>query len=458
MPIDNTPRLEIGGISFTGWTSIRITIGCETVPGSFDIEATEWDPGHNAIGVLPPGGACKVMIGNDLVLTGYVDKYMPSYSPRSRGVRIQGRGRCSDLVDCSVTPDIVQGMSIFTSSFLELANRLGAKFTPPITATSLTGDDIPLITPGTGAPIQFNANIQETPYEILETVARFAGVLIYEGPDGNLLIANVGASSMASGFAEGVNIQAASALFSLDERFSIYYAMLMNTNFYSQEEGGTGQTPLNIAYDRGVPRFRPRVIVSEKFQFGTSFAATLAEWEASRRWGRSNLFKVSCDSWRDSGGQLWRPNAFAPIHAPALNLSDLPEPWVICSVDFIRDARRGTVADLLLMPKEGLAPQPSILVPFRWDPTDGPPAPAGGGANPPSINNEPPLIPTPTGATPTPGGDPVPGSVPYISNTPVPPEPGTVPPQPAGGGAAKGGAGPSGADTATPRPYGTREE
>jgi prophage tail gpP-like protein len=93
-----------------------------------------------------------------------------------------------------------------------------------------------------------------------------------------------------------------------------------------------------------------------------------------RRKGRSQAIRVTCDSWRDSAGTLWQPNFTVLVDIGALASSLVP--WVISEVHFMVDGDRGTVCDLLLMPRDAFQPQPIILRPDLWNPTD----PAQGGA------------------------------------------------------------------------------
>ena len=370
---DDTLTLIVGGQRLTGWTSVRVSRSCEKMPSDFDISLTERNPDTTAQVDIQPGQPCQVMIGSDQVLSGYVDRRLASINAHEHTVRIQGRGKCEDLVDCSIIPDILNGMQITTSSLLDLATKVSAPFN--ITASSLTGDNVPVTAFNSGAPLVFNANLQETPFEVLEEVARYVGVLIYDGTDGNLLIANVGTSTMASGFSQGVNVQNAAVGITMDERFSEYLPVLMSTNFFGQQ--GIGGTQFPRVVDKGVPRFRSLFIISEQFQFGQAFAERRAQWEAARRWGRSQAVQITCDSWRDSAGTLWAPNAFASISLPALKLTP-SDPWIIGHVDFIRDLDRGTVADLTLMPKEAFQPEPEILTQWYWDPSTTPPTASGG--------------------------------------------------------------------------------
>ena len=370
----NTLTLRANGRDISGWQSIPVTrrmLGC---PSDFDIGLTERSPTEAAAILVEPGQACEVLLDGDVVLTGYIDRYAGAISPRQHQVRVVGRSKCEDVVDCHITPTHLVGMQIITSSLLELANRLCAPY--GITAKSLTGDNIPVGPPTGAGPLRFNAILTETPFEIIERVARYAGVLVYDDADGNLVFANVGTSNMASGFALGVNVQHAAVTYSMDGRFSEYRPHLMSVNFFGDK--GAGGIPYPPVFDKGVPRFRQRIVVSEQPFPGSSMAEKRAQWEAARRLGQSQAVRLTCDSWRDSAGTLWQPNAFAPLDLPALKLSP-SDPWVIGEVTYAMDQDRGTTADLMLMPKDAFLPEPTILTPFLSDPDTRPPL-AGGGA------------------------------------------------------------------------------
>jgi prophage tail gpP-like protein len=380
-PPSNKVTLIAGGQALTGWQSIRVTRSLDRVPGDFEIALTEKYPGQAAAVVVNPGDPCALMLGSDSVITGFVDRYNPSFSPRGHQVRIFGRSKCEDIVDCSISPSALNGMSMTTTSLQLLAQQLASPY--GITVSSLTGNSIPVSAIG-GGPLTFSAILTETPYEIIERVARYAGVLAYDGTDGNLILANVGTSTMATGFQQGQNVEAADVSFSMDQRFQEYLPVLMSSNMFgSQGQGGVTYAP---AFDKGVKRFRQLIVVSEQFAISQQFAQQRIQWEMARRAGRSQAVRLVCDSWRDQAGTLWTPNAFAPINLPALKLTP-KVPWIIGEVTFHRD-EDGTHAELLLMPKEAFTPEPTILTPFFWDPTNGPPPTGGGGAALPNASGQ----------------------------------------------------------------------
>src|SRR5579872_4383016 len=100
-PSDGDLTIVAAGRELSGWEMIRVTRGIERCPNDFEVQLS--DSGGSADVPAQPGDACQVYIGSDLVITGYVDVFNPSINARAHTVRITGRGKCRDLVDCSAT-------------------------------------------------------------------------------------------------------------------------------------------------------------------------------------------------------------------------------------------------------------------------------------------------------------------------------------------------------------------
>ena len=107
-----------GDLTITGWTDIRVTRGIERLPSDFSIGMTELHPGEFDKIVLEPGDACQVRLGDDPVVTGYIDHYVPSIGPSDHSIQINGRSKCSDLVDCAAE---WAGGQISNATVLEVA-------------------------------------------------------------------------------------------------------------------------------------------------------------------------------------------------------------------------------------------------------------------------------------------------------------------------------------------------
>ena len=343
--------LVVGNQSITGWQRASVTRPLAAIPASFSIEVTERYP-NSADLDLKAGQECTVKIGSDLVITGYVDRYTSSISAGDHTVRVEGRSRSQDLVDCSALVEGIsagegshEGMQVVNGTTLSIAQKLAAPYHVTIQSTAGDGITVP----------QFNIMLGETVWEIIDRVTRYSEMLVYDMPDGSVMLAKVGTESMASGFTLGENVESAEVMFSMDQRFSDYEGHLISMMALGTDAGinmpGVGE----VVKDDEVPRFRKHYVISEQFVNGTPLAGKRAIWEMNRRKGQSYNFNVLCDGWRDAAGKLWAPNMLAPITAPQLKLAS--KSWLIGTVTYTRD-ETGQHARVSLWPPEAFFVEP----------------------------------------------------------------------------------------------------
>jgi len=343
----DTLTLTVGNQVLTGWQRVVVTRPLAAIPASFDLEVTEKYPNKPDIDIKA-GDPCQVKIGSDLVLTGYVDRYAAAISPALHSIRVSGRSKSEDLVDCSaVFGDISKpGFQTMNGTTLALVEQLAAPYSVTVKSTAGDGVTIP----------QFNINLGETPWEIIDRVTRYSQMLVYDLPDGSIMLSHVGTESMASGFKIGDNVEQADVVLSMDGRFSEYEGHLTSILTFGTEAGVNTPDVGQIIRDEGVPRFRKRYVISEQFVNGRDIVTDRAIWEMNKRKGQSYQFNVICDSWRDSAGKLWEPNYLCPISAAVLKLRDVS--YIIASVTYARD-ENGQHGILTLMPPEAFAIEPS---------------------------------------------------------------------------------------------------
>lgn len=345
--------LKIGGRSLSGWTQVRLSRGIEHCPSDFEISMTELYPGEAAALVVQPGDSCTVTLGQDLVLTGYVDRVHYGISAGQHVITVIGRSKCADLVDCSAE---WPGGQISGSDALGIAQKLAKPYGIEVSAPGSTGVRVE----------QFNLMLGETAFEIIDRVCRYGALLAYDLPDGNLVLAQAAKVSAGSGFTQGVNVQSASMSYSMDQRFSEYRCVMQSMDVLM--DTGEGGNLLAIASDPGVLRHRARYIVSEAPSGGQDFGQKRANWEANRRIGRGAFLSLVTDSWRDEGGTLWTPNTLVPLALPILKCGDSSNPatWLITQVTYRRDGD-GTTALLSIMRPEAFLPIPIIQLPTLAD-------------------------------------------------------------------------------------------
>lgn len=87
--------LKVDGMEYRGWLDVRIARGVDRAAADFTLSVTRqyWP--------IKPGSACEVWIGQDKLITGWVDEVNPSHSGGERKIEVKGRSRTADLIDCS---------------------------------------------------------------------------------------------------------------------------------------------------------------------------------------------------------------------------------------------------------------------------------------------------------------------------------------------------------------------
>lgn len=349
MIFDDDLTLVLQGVKVKGWTSVRVTRGIERCPGDFEISMTERYPGELKSMTVKPGEACQVLLGDDLVLTGYVDVVMPSIDAGMHSISLHGRGKCQDLVDCSAE---WPGCQITNSDALVVAKSLCLPYGINVSSDVDTIVD----------QQQFNIILSETAWSIIERVCRNAAVLVYETETGDLLLTRASKTPAGSGFEEGVNIERATAMFSANQRFSEYQASALPYNFL--HDISTDSNLLFTLGDQGVARHRRHTVIAEVGVGYKDMTVKRAIWECNRRIGRSFSVSLTTDGWRDAFGDLYRPNTLVSLSIPSLHIEGVQ--WSISEISYRRD-ESGTHADLIIMPPEAFLPEPIILQPLLGD-------------------------------------------------------------------------------------------
>lgn len=339
--------LKVGNRLIHGWDSVRVTRGIERLPSDFDLSLMDYYPGSGEEQLVRKGEPCQVTLGGDLVITGYIDRWNPSISKSRHEVRATGRSKCQDLVDCSAEwPNNV----ISQANALQIAQRLAAPY-----GISVSSDVTDMAT----VP-QFTLNWGESSQEVIDRISRWAALLYFDTPDGNLLLTRVGSRKAASGVELGKNIEYASFTDAMDERFSDYVGVSMSMTPVMEISPNSGYSSVTLARARDPEaaemRYRNRIIIVESTMIANQQAQNCIDWEMNRRYGRSKQLQVTVDSWRDSEGKLWEPNTLIPISISKFGLRD--ELWLLSEVTFIRDGNAGTTARMVLMPPAAFAVQP----------------------------------------------------------------------------------------------------
>lgn len=283
--------VEVGGQRYTAWKSVQITAAMKEAARSFQlVVAHETGPTVTAR-TFGSGAAVKIYANDDLLLTGYVDRYQPVIEGKKAEATITGRSKTGDLVDSSAKGKTKGKYKKKKPSEIgtELAQDHGIKVTSDVDEEAVDHQ----LTPG------------KTVFHEIELLARQQGLTAMGTADGNLKLTNASKAGKHQGsIVEGVNLLKGSADHNSSNRHSSYTVK-------GQRATGHGENNLEIEQtvrDAGVSRHRPVVVVQQN-DTTKDRAKKTAKNRRDKAAGESLKATAWTQGWRDEGGQVWTPGS-----------------------------------------------------------------------------------------------------------------------------------------------------
>jgi prophage tail gpP-like protein len=98
---NNAIRLIVGGYEISGWDEASLDNAIDTPADSWSV--TLFNPVYDQLpNSVASGKPVKFYYGNELVLTGIIDKISEAVSRHGRALQVSGRDLVGQLIDCSV--------------------------------------------------------------------------------------------------------------------------------------------------------------------------------------------------------------------------------------------------------------------------------------------------------------------------------------------------------------------
>ena len=390
-------RLLVGGQEYGGWKSVRIEAGIERQARSFDLDVTDRWPGQTSIPRrIQPGDACQVYIGDDLVMTGYVDGTPIRYDGRSVSVGVKGRSKTADLVDCcpietgkstairrvtssrpasaggewgdvkvsgkasasSAVQTVVKAQSVSANQWRhQKLESIAAALAAPYGVKVITEVD-------TGAVIpEHQVQVGETVFESIDRMMRIRHVLSTDNASGDLVFIAVGSSGRAGTAIElGKNILAGSTELDYKGVFSEYVVKGQRAGNDEQwgvdvaeEEGEasdyTATTVVGTTATAADSRAKRRrvLVIKQSGQADDGTCQERAEYERAHRAAKALQTAYTLSGWRQQDGRLWVPNLLVRVRD---SLIGFDAEMVIAETAWILD-REGLRTEIKVGPPDG---------------------------------------------------------------------------------------------------------
>ncbi len=339
MSADNTVALRVDGRDFSGWKSVQVTRGLEQVASSFVLQSRPAFPGDDNPVQIRPGSACEILIGDDTVLTGYVDDVSPRYDKKQHVLSVTGRSKVADLVDCSATAEPGQWRN---QTLAQIARALAATYSVEVVAAADPAAVIPRVVAQTG----------ESVVAVLERAARLRAVILTDDAQGRLVLTQAGTDEASDALEQPGNILAGAGRFSAADLYTDYVCKGQHVGS-DEVYAESAAAPFGEASDTTLSRTRTLVLPAEQ---GADIdrCKTRATWEAATRAGKASGAVYTVAGWRQRDGSLWEHNRLVRVKDSLLAIDGT---LLIVSVTLsIGDT--GAYASLAVAPAAGYQPLP----------------------------------------------------------------------------------------------------
>jgi prophage tail gpP-like protein len=338
-----------GQNKYENWESISVKKSIEALAGQFSLTVSDrWTP-YGQSWFLHDQDLVKIKIGKDQIMTGYIDRVSPAGGGNGTTLKIEGREKTGDLVDCSATN---KTGSWPAARFRQMVNDLVSpdgrnpfKISVLYKAT-ISNDSFP-----------FQLQSGEAISSALSRLCKAHEVLMVTTPEGNIDVINPGSERTDVTLEVGRNIQEWSADFDFKDRFSEYTVRGQAAGAGKSPWKDTAKGLKKVVTDDGVKRYRPMILIADSAATGAS-AEGRANWEAVTRKAKSISVHVTVSGFRQTeGGRLWKPNLVVKTKIPR---AELDQDLLISEVEYSR-SEGGTATRITLIPTDSYAKKPLKL-------------------------------------------------------------------------------------------------
>lgn len=329
--------LHVDGVQYSGWESVEVIRAIDAVAGAFFLQVSDGRPTVQFAGV-----PAVLAVDDEPVIDGYVDEVSVSLRAKAHHLRVSGRDKTADLVDCSA---ILPGDGIEEATLQAVIDQVVAPF-----GIAVTYQDVPVVPLG---KIRGQGN---SAFDVIEQACRKVGVLPLPDGAGGLRIGSIGAVRAKSALRLGENVLSVEVMRAVKDQFSDYHVKAQMQGRFDLDPAVSAH-PVGKASDVGVPRYRPLLLMGEG-NMDAAIAQKRAEWEATVRAARAVNVSVQVVGWRQGGfdGALWDINQVVPVDFPHVGLNG---DFLIRAVRYtISEA--GTVSTLDLTRADAYVPKPEV--------------------------------------------------------------------------------------------------
>ena len=309
-----TMKLEVNGVQYENFVSASCEIRLDALSSTFSFEAVaaEGQP-------LPfeGGDPCKVLIDDELVLTGFIEVKRESYNASDHRIFIQGRDKTGDLLDSTLNPIPDIRAPITLKSLIE---KVLSQINLKISVIDQVNPEIFNKAEDIASP-----EAGDNAFKFLEKYSRKRQVLLTSNAEGNVVIATNSGESVSGAIqhiigANDNNVLASSKWSDTTGRFNIYGFVSQLNPVALNAAGKTDLvTVVNQSGEVSDPDIRigRQLILVPEAPSSDNSSEARAQWELDIRRTRGLVYAATVSGYRvdntDESSELWQTNKIYQI-------------------------------------------------------------------------------------------------------------------------------------------------
>jgi prophage tail gpP-like protein len=331
--------LKVSGRQYSGWKEVHIEKSLEAICGAFEVALADTSPLDKSQWPLKMGDVCTLYIDNALILTGYIEDINLAYGAGMHEIRIAGRDKTGDLVDCYRGGDAVRMWE--NQTVAQLVRNLCQPFGISVVVQSSAAVS------AAKQEVLFTANEGDTVFESIRRLCYKHHVVPMTHGDGILRLTKNGTSYSYDRIETGLNVLRGTLTQSNRERFSDYFSKGIGFSF-DTAESKMYLRPSGDARDSLIRRYRPYVFLEETNVLGGD-CKNRAKAEAAFRAGKSRTLEYDVPGWLQSNGEPWYLNSLVQVRDDVLGMNGS---WLLDAIRHVVSSEQGSITTLGLVSPE----------------------------------------------------------------------------------------------------------
>lgn len=317
----NQVSLRVAGSEYHGWLSVSVTSALQSLARAFSLSLTtqsRLDPKEQF--KASPGDSVELLIGEDLVVTGFITKVSESYSGSNRQLTVEGKSKTIDLVECCIPDGATYSYKKQTP--FSIIKSVSAHYGIKVIEEAKKQDLVDITFPPEG-------KIADSFKALLKKV----NLLLTDNAKGDLVLVCVSDAEQCKTSLElGVNILSGSRSVDHSKLYKRYVLLGQGAN--STSERSSKDLQLKAVAEDAEIRKRVNALV----QTGNAIESQLqARVRLIRDYSKANAESLfyTVQGWRQGDDKLWAVNSLVTVIDPNFGIK---KEYLIGSVEFSKSA------------------------------------------------------------------------------------------------------------------------